>query len=503
MKKMLIMFILFTLFIASCGLEGKKVLSYNIDNGFPILEKYKEIAELEMDTEYEFDGFIKRSITKYNMDVLYMHGFSAMILSNMMSENTIETALKIKNESGKEDIVKTLSNYNRLNVEHLTPVSERVDKDDPIQEWHSLVLSYLKFLNYDVMLSLQDEYGSVTGACADISSMNVALLRLLGISPEDISFVTIPKHAITSFSYKGNDYIIDNNYLFQHKGDNIYEDTMGILQGVDYNREENYNKVSGICNDAYYITGFTMEGQITKEAYDNFISRYNYKNRFKNEYEDGWHYYQLKLEKDEFPENIPYVKVNVDGERSSKEVSYDIMSQVYNLSKEIPKSQYTQAKYGFQTLLVKYPEFYIRENSKTQLIKDYSKKYTTTDKMIKFIREEIKDDSIFNESHRVMDPEQIIVTKRGGAKDKAMLLHALMSNNNMKSYILFTDKKSYVLFKENEWKIIDTTSMCYTNDIEGELSLFLSKDEVRYPLMGRIKLSRDAKSLLRDLDLLK
>lgn len=493
MKKILSIVLIVTIVLTSCSVGNKEVLSQHLEEGFPILTEYETLAELEKVTEYEFDDFIKRSVTKYHMDSLYMQIFSAMILTNMMSEKTIERAIGIKKSN--DDYIKGLSSYNRMNIEHLTYVSERVDKDEPIQEWHSLMLSYLKFLNYDVMHSLRDNYGNTIGACADISSMNVAMLRLFGVAPEDIVLLTIPEHAITSFSYKGEDYITDNAYFFKHKGNNIYDDVIGVLQDIDYGQFEDYNKVIGICNDAYYTTGFTMEGIMTQETFGNFIDRYD----FKEKYQEDINYFQLEPDKEDFPLSYPHVEVEIKRNDSSKKVAHDILDQVYKLSKDTPESQYTLAKYGYQTLLVKYPEFYIRENAKTQLIKEYSRKLKNPEAMIEFVKDSINGESIFKEPHRVMDPEQVIVTERGGAKDKAVLLHALMSNNDIKAYVLFTDEKTYLLFNDGEWRILDTSSMDFADKVEGELTLILNSEEIRYPLMERDTLDKETKNVLKNL----
>ncbi|MTI49253.1 MAG: hypothetical protein FH761_15580 [Firmicutes bacterium] len=496
MKKIMIILIILSLLLASCTTGETKVSTQSLNNGFPILEEYKELAQLEKGTEYEFDGLIRRSITGYFMDALYMQVYSAMILTNMMSENTIEKAIDIKSNNG--DLIKGLSIYNRRNIEHLTRVAERTPEEDPIQEWHSLILSYLKFLNYDVMANLQENYGNVIGACADISSMNVAMMRLMGVEPEDVVLLTIPEHAITSFSYKGDDYLSDNAYFLKHKDHNIYNDTMGMFQDVDYGQLPDYNKVIGICNDAYYTTGFTMEGRMTQEAYEGFIERYD----FKEKYEADINYFQLEPDKKGFPTDFPHVNIEIKKGDKAKDISENIVNQVYTLSKDTPESQYTLAKYGYQTLIVKHPEFYVSESAKTQLTKKYSKELSTSKDMINYINENIEGGSIFKEAHRIMDPEEVIVTGKGGPKDKALLLKSFMINNDIPAYILFTDEKSYVVFNENGWKIFDTTTMDLTKNIEGKLTLIFNEEEVKYPLMDRDDLGDKIQDFLTDLNLI-
>jgi hypothetical protein len=166
-------------------------------------------------------------------------------------------------------------------------------------------------------------------------------------------------------------------------------------------------------------------------------------------------------------------------------LSLGAKTTIFGLAAANPSSHYAGARYTLQTLLVRRPEAYLLRGMGTEAVRLAGRTYSTTDSFLDFLAAEIKDGSIFPETHRIMTGDQVFRYRRADAKGRALLVATYLACRDQPAAIAWTDDGWYVLTREKgETLVFRAATMDRTPRVTGKLRLLLGKSGSFYPLLG-------------------
>jgi hypothetical protein len=103
------------------------------------------------------------------------------------------------------------------------------------------------------------------------------------------------------------------------------------------------------------------------------------------------------------------------------------------------------AKYAYQSLYVKHPEYYLKASLREPHVRELAAGLDGIDAIIRWVRENTEAESIFPDAaERIMTADQVIVFGTGGPADRAVLLWTLLKHKGIDSEIIITEDNAYV-----------------------------------------------------------
>lgn len=110
-------------------------------------------------------------------------------------------------------------------------------------------------------------------------------------------------------------------------------------------------------------------------------------------------------------------------------------------------------RYAYQSLAVVSPGLYLQASVEGPLVKRLARQLKNSEQAVDWIKSHIVDGSIFQDHEsRIMIADQVIVFRKGGVKDKALLLASIMRLKGCKVSVILCVRNVYVRIDE---KLID------------------------------------------------
>ncbi len=380
---------------------------------------------------------------------------SAIILANMMSPKSAAIAENLYSFR-KQELIDNLQLFNSKMVSHPDILKNLEIIKDEIPWGEKLGNDLIgEEQTIDSMFAMQNITGKITGKSASIAFMNSALLRIMGIQPNNLFAIYLSGskgHTITCFAIDNDLYIFNNNLL---------------LPGEKISWAKKEMDISGIYNDVFYVnsgleTNFQDKDiEEIKEFMENTFKNFLWKNlRTK------------KVESVGASINFPMKYGRIPAIETTKK----IQKEIFQKSMEFPISQYTYAKYAFQSLLVKKLEVYAMTAKRNYYAKKIFDKFKTQKSFINWMKNNLNSDSIFNDNMRIMMPDEVVVYKTGNQMDRALLLWAFMDQLKIRSWIISTDKEVYLACQDKIIYFIKLKDFKFINKLKGEKITLLFND---------------------------
>ncbi|MBI5417669.1 alpha/beta fold hydrolase [Candidatus Poribacteria bacterium] len=403
------------------------------------------------------EAVVKNNNVLFNKNKRYL--VSSIITANMMSPKTAFIAEKLYSLKQNE-LIDNLQLFNTKMIGHpqILEALQRLPNGDPWGEkWDDE--SVEKEQTIDGMYAMQKITGKITGKSASIAFINIALLRMMGIQPDNVFAVHIkssPGHTITCFSTDNEFYIFNNNLL---------------LPGESIALPKKDIQISGIYNDAFYLSSY-METNFRDRDIEHIKSFME--NIFRNL---SWN--ELRTKKVESGDPIIFSSSKF-GRIPAGETTNKIQKEVFKRSMEFPISQYTYAKYAFQSLLVKNPEVYALAAKNNYYVKKLVSELKTKENIINWMKNNLKLESIFNDDLRIMQPDEVIVYKQGNGLDQALLLWSFMDTLHIKAWVIMTEKESYLVYEKDSLFFIRMKNFETFSNLKNEKIVLIFNDSESY-----------------------
>jgi hypothetical protein len=121
------------------------------------------------------------------------------------------------------------------------------------------------------------------------------------------------------------------------------------------------------------------------------------------------------------------------------------------------------------------PEMYLKASLRSSRPKELALTLKNENAIFSWIKSNIRPGSIFIDApERIMTAEQVIVFKKGGFKDQAVLAFTLLKHNGFKPIIKITRDNAYITFENG--KIFQAGDWEPVNSIDGQVEMQLSLD---------------------------
>lgn len=362
-------------------------------------------------------------INKWHKD-LYNNDFELMpfvVIANMLEPSLRNDIQKIGLKNVDESSLKILCRWARKNFTH-TQSLKRFQNMPGKEPWGEIYFSQVyKKLLYSDMKAMGIYSNKITGECTSLSNLFLSVLRILGMEAENILNIRTDGHTFGLFKIEESLYIINNNDILP-----VNNDIKNWLKERTY---------YGFYNDRYYYSGeFTITDNFFKSN-DSLLKKIE----------------NIILEK---PGIYPYI------EQLELE-NWDI------LFGETFKHNVFSALIGYtyQSLDVPNPSLYVRASTMTPKVIELSKELTTIPMILQWISENIILESIYlEEENRIMTGDQVVVYKKGGPRDRAVLFASILVLQGYDPTINMAKENAYV---ENSGLIYDM-KQCQTVSLPEE-----------------------------------
>lgn len=440
------------------------------------IEKIKSELEDDMELDYLKEAFALWSTGNKLITDIGM----VVTPADMISPETTRIALEIyqgKNINSVENYIEFVRN-NMMHTDILMGQNVwKFYRKSPITE----------------MMKFKADFGKISGDCYALSCLSTAIMRTLGFSSKEVFNVNIDSHVINFLSLDGDDYVFDP--------------TLGDKASLAkyYRLMDNLERIS---NDTIYLNLYKYTSDMPKEESLQYIRRiYNLVECAKRDeglYEKGNFTQEPLIYDKPIEQDIEalFSKMEQKGGAVTPEAPYDLEQslerlrseaaeflsnqaekQLLLLSKEMPESQYTLARYALGDISVKKTQAYALaalEAPNTQQKagalsgKDIEKDIAS---LTNILREIQTIDSI---QDKISYPDYLLISKKGTPWDKALLAFGILKNRykDIEAYVVLTDDNGYLALKTNEWTFIDCKNNAVLNDSEvnGAELVFSEKD---------------------------
>ncbi len=333
-----------------------------------------------------------------------------VVVANMLEPSLRNDIERIGLKNIDESSLRILSRWARENFVHTQ--SLRAFQDMPGKEpWGEInFIPVYKKLLYSDMKAMSIYSGKITGECTSFANLFLGVLRILGLEAENILNIRTDMHTFGLFKVDERLYIINNNDIL-------------LVNSANKNwlKDRSYY---GFYNDKYYYSG---EFIIT----DNFFkSNDSLLKRLEN----------ITLEKSFIYSYIEQLELeNLDVALG------EILKSNNDLS--------TLIAYTYQSMDVPNPSLYISASIMTPKVIELSKELTTIPMILQWISENTILESIYSEEeNRIMTGDQVVVYKKGGARDRALLFASILALQGHDPIINITNENAYV---ENSGLVYD------------------------------------------------
>lgn len=358
----------------------------------------------------------------------------ASILSCMMSEYVYKIAKKIISNKKRVNIIYI---YNSL----IKLFRIQIFRNERQNNWSSKIT--IPWYGLEELLAIHKKEERVPVNCQLFMSLFYSILRICGLSSENLLIFRIDYHDYLIIKQENKLYITDNSSLHFVTKKNMLPFT--------------YNKVL-----------------LYDETWVNTVSDINH--------------YSIKSLKEFILFLLKYRKTKKD--KTTLEYNWKINTKLkdfvhYVLSNSIlqPNSSYVWAKYSFQTLYTGKPESYVYWSINNITLKKSLNFLQNDTDLYKFIQK-IEKQSIFLEKNRLMTSDQIIRCKCGDNKSLAVFLYSILKNKfDGIGGIIITQNHNYCAFCNNNiWKLYDIKTFKTTKLIKGKIILIFNENSSYFPI---------------------
>lgn len=405
-----------------------------------------ELLELEKETVYS-EKDIRLGIISKAYQTAEPYELSSLIVSEMMNFETINRANEYKKSKKPLEAIEKWEFFNFAHREDIGP-------DHPY-ETTQLIYSY------DTMKLFKKFNGISVGQCYDFGIYNMAVLRLIGVRSDQGFVLGVNTHVYNLFNLDVEDYLLSNFYMYKYLGEGNFEAILRNKAPISLKDQDFYN-VAMIANDTLYYPA-----KIKSSVYSN-----NYLNQYQQ---------HVSFPKDDIPKlNEKISSLNFD--ENSVLDPYSVIKSIYHLSQVNPDSQYTQAKYASQSLLVRYPNLYLRAFAELNLIPLVITEHQLTDTadVLKYLNESITTIESLHEDTKCFSPFQIEVNKEATVIDKALYASILLEKLEISSDVVIATEDAYIYLRDQN-QLISTTSFEMAEEISGEIVMIFNDENVYYP----------------------
>ncbi len=404
-----------------------------------------KILSIEKNTDYNEEDIRLDLITKEGQtsEPYYL---SSLIVGEMMNLDTIKQVNKFR---GSKDPLGKLDNWELWHFNHREEV-----KPHPYE-------NSARIFSYDTMKQSAHYYGGSVAQCYDFAIYNTAMLRLLGVSSKECYTLLSPTHGYILFNYDGVDYAYSNNLIHKYQKNGIFLSLADRSYNVNF-KDKMFNDIVLIANDAYYIPSNKEES--------------NYKHEYLQKY-NAYLTYTFD------PESATIIDKNVLNFIGNKKLKpTKVLSAIYSLSQKNPNSQYTQGKYEAQSLLVKYPNLYLKAFSKQPMIKKVIEENNLDSKenVFFYLNDHIAVDEKCHDRSKFYSPFELEIGSNGTVVDRAIYASVLLNDLKINNSVVITDKTAYVYLDDSEqW--IQADSFEEVKSYKGKILMSFNKESVYYP----------------------
>ncbi len=453
-----------------------------------------EIASYERESTTAYSDEIYLAIKGYNGDEL-----RTLLLRDLMEPKLIAYA---KYLSFHEEPIMELAQFFRRRCTH---TDEYLESYEDISDRDDLkLITFMK--DYDHNFAVATKYKEVNGAytmrCAGFISLGFNVLTWMnnGVIPSTAFYGYNQEdsqeryHAYGKFTYQDYDYLIDNHVILKIDGDEYYyagvtKDNQkaytGEMFGFDkFEPDKAFTYNSKVILDDHKDSTLVSCLESGLSISDGSTSEIEPSSSFLDNIDFG------------LESNDPYL------------LSKSVFLQLYQYCNENTTDFVEHAKYAYHTKLVRYPEYYIKAN----FIEDnngqkrmsfyplmtFNQECETVQDLVKRVAG-FEHVSIYQEDHRIMMPEYILLFNQTDRVGAAILMQTCLEYRNLQAYSIVTDESSYsIIFDKDIPTIFELSTGETVSDIEGDIEMILSSEEVYYPLMERNSMEGATYELLSD-----
>ena len=407
--------------------EGSEYQEIDLD---PIFQK-AALNESPLVTKDEKLAVINKWATE-----LYPY-FGSFMMASAMDWLTFETGTGIlKNSTGTEKTANSIKLWSENRIQHTQHFGffQSFPGKDPWGALNSLEPVYKKVLPSE-MNALSSYTGKVTGKCCSIAALHMGLFAVAGADPDNIIILRYGSHDIGIVNYAGLLYISFNEQV------NLIDDTIKeFILSQKYQGFFNYSlsiMQDFTLDDSFFAADSSLLDSITR----------------------------LTRTADKIPKaKLLTADVMQDREKLKEKVFGNIQDEEHN-------KLFTLARYAYQSLYVKEPSLYLEASIRAPVVIELAKKLKAEDDIVSWIKTNIALEPIFDDyAQRIMIADQVVVLKKGGPKDQAVLAYALLQINGMEPVIKITERTAYL---ETNGKLYDARSWETVQQVEGRVMLEL------------------------------
>ncbi len=314
---------------------------------------------------------------------------------------------------------------------------------------NSAMPTYKKLLPAE-MQAMSIYTGKIMGECYMLANLMISLMVLLGTSPDNVTILQIwvntnYQHAITLADFEG-ELIFFNNTTAQK----VDLATQQLIQQQNcfgfFNHSVTEARSFKIKPELFLRQATIIEGVVKSAG------------------------------------NTPNILDR------TIEPLYDLKNRddlVANIFPNPQKSElFALAKYSYQSLYVKIPNLYLKASLRSSRPKELARTLKDEAAIFSWIKSNIGAGSIFIDApERIMTAEQVIVFKKGGLKDQAVLAYVLLKHKGFRPLISITSDQAYLtlgdgrIFQASDWNQVSAMvgniemqlSLDYPAEVESEL----------------------------------
>ncbi|MFC1771609.1 hypothetical protein ACFLZV_06965 [Candidatus Margulisiibacteriota bacterium] len=366
---------------------------------------------------------IRKSSLSFFGDNIKLH--SAVIVAGILDPELwiIHQEVSENIDLSYKDFFNKLISWAKDNIQHTQKLS--VFKDlpgkDPWGEENGKAVGMDLFPVYRKLLpsemrAMQIYSGKITGKCISICHLLMGLLLKAGMASENIIALRRERHAFVLAKIDKDYFILNSEVIYP-----LNESNMKWL----FSKKKPY---LALYNDKYY-----------------FCKKYFFLNK------------SILDNQDLITSIKGNIKLDIQTQQSGQTFSYAKRKDFEKLifSKENQENPFmVLIKYAYQSLYVPDLNYYLRISVDSPLTKKLAQKFDSIEKMIEWIKANIRLGSIFRDSkERIMISDQVIVFRLGSFKDQALLFAALLVNKGYNPKLRFTSNKAFVEVNQTTYNI--------------------------------------------------
>jgi len=386
------------------------------------------------DTENADYSQIIKVINRTSRDIYsYFHIY---MLATLIDPLTLKAANDIRTKSkNNEDVVKKISSWVNLNMTHTQ--NSDIFKDKPGKDpWGTDGRSAInkKVLPPEMKAKTIYTRYYMTGKCCAFAAFIPCLFILNGCSMEDVVALRLKGHNVALVKFNDNVYLINNKKISDYKKEISWIKNQDFLYFFDFSGSVN---TFFMLNDNFFQNNDTLIKRIYKYTDNEY--RFTKKSYLTLNYtENNSELYKLMF--------------------NSKNTDFDKIAVL--------------TRYAYQSLYVNKPEYYLEASILTPVTIELSKELTNINMIFDWIKDNVNYGSIFEDyQDRIMTSDEVIVFKKGGYKDQAVLVYSLLKLNGYNPQVLISKENSYVSFDN---KIYDIKLMKKIDNIKDKIEIILA-----------------------------